>query len=200
VVRYWLEREAEKEGRRLEPAALSSAGALDALLNYKPGAADFIWRDQPIDWYRLELDRMAFESLRVIGGPNGLLWRALSEDGTVMGAARRVAGGDPAALRTETGVDIAAIHEYRESIADPETEPLGPLVVATRKGCSHWYVADGNHRATARGLYLVETGRYDPQPAFLAVGGNRVLRPLYERLCGLVRRLRGETPPFQARR
>jgi hypothetical protein len=115
-----------------------------------------------------------------------------------MGAARRVADAEtPEGLRTETGVDVGTILAYRDAIAAGES--VGPLVVATRRGCAPWYVTDGNHRATARALRLVETDRYEPQPAFLGVGENSVLRPLRQRLCGLARRLRGERPPFGPR-
>lgn len=199
VIRYWLDREtAKRAGEVLEASELSCDEALDALLDRKPGTADFLWRHQPVQWYRLDLPRSAFEDLRVIGGPKGLLWRALAPDGTVTGAARRIADAEaPETLRAETGVDVETILAYRDAIAAGEA--VGLLVVATRRGCAPWYVADGNHRATARALHLLETGRYEPQPAFLGVGGNPVLRPLRQRLCGLLRRLRGERPPFEPR-
>jgi hypothetical protein len=106
-----------------------------------------------------------------------------------MGAARRIAAEPADELEAETGVDIGTILDYRADIADGETPD--PLVVATRQGCAPWYVADGNHRATALALRLVETDDYRPQPAYLVVTPNPVLRPAYERLCGLVRGLLG---------
>jgi hypothetical protein len=195
VLRYWLAREVGKREDGVEPSALSPEEALDALLRYKPGAADFVWRDRPIEWYRLDLPRSRFERLRLIDGPSGLLWRALSDDGTVMGAARRVAAADADALERETGVDVSAVHDYRAAVA--AGEDLGALVVTTRSGRAPWHVADGNHRATARALHLLESGEYDPQPAFVAVGSNPVVRPLRERLGGLLARIRGASPPFQ---
>jgi hypothetical protein len=88
-------------------------------------------------------------------------------------------------LRAETGVDVDRILQYRDALAAGET--LDPLVVGTRRGCAPWYVADGNHRATALALYRHETGRYEPQPAYLGIAPNPVLRPAYERACGAVR-------------
>jgi hypothetical protein len=193
IVQYWLEREVEKApGERVDPSALSTERAVDALLRYKPGAADVVWRDQPIRWYRLDLPRARFEKLRLIGGPPGLLWHALSPEGTVLGAARRILDEPAEELEAETGVDVGAIDGYRERIA--AGEDVGSLIVATRTGCVPWYVADGNHRATARACHLLDTGAYEPQPAYLAVGANPVLRPLYERVCGVLRRARRLLP------
>jgi hypothetical protein len=197
VVRHWLEREVEKEAEAggPDPEALDTTSAVDALLSYKPGAADVVWRDGPVEWYRLDLDRTAFLDLRVVGGPPGLLWRALSPDGTIVGAARRVADEPAETLTAETGVDVETIRSYRDAVADGET--LDPLVCGTRAGCAPWYVADGNHRATGRALHLLETDAYEPQPAYLAVSANPVLAPIRERLCGLLRRLVGERPPVR---
>ena len=188
VVRYWLDRELRKREDDPDVARLDTDAAVDALLREKPGVADVVWdRDDP-DWYRLSIPRERFQRLRLVGGPPRLLWRALSPDGTVMGAAERVAGEPAADLGRETGVDVETILGYRDALA--AGEQLDPLVVATRQGCAPWHVADGNHRAVALGVRLVETGEYDPQPAYLAVAPNPVLRPALERLCGLFRRLR----------
>jgi hypothetical protein len=192
-VDYWLEREADKEpGRGVDASSLTTDVAVDALLKYKPGAADVVWRDQPVRWYRVDLSRAQFERLELIGGPPGVLWHALSPGGTVMEGARRVVDEPAEELAAETGVDIGVIDGYRERIA--AGEDVGFLIVATRTGCVPWYVADGNHRATARACHLLETGEYDSQPAFLAVGSNPILRPLYERACGVLRRIRGRLP------
>jgi len=188
VVRYWLDRELRKREDDPDVARLDTDAAVDALLREKPGVADVVWdRDDP-DWYRLSIPRERFQRLRLVGGPPRLLWRALSPDGTVMGAAERVASEPAETLRRDTGVDVGTVLAYREALAAGET--LDPLVIATRRGCAPWHVADGNHRAVAVGVRLLETGEYDPQLAFLAVAPNPVLRPALERLCGLVRRLR----------
>jgi hypothetical protein len=195
VIRHWLEREVEKRTGGPDPEALDTTSAVDALLGYKPGAADVVWRDGPVEWYRLDLDRAAFLDLRVVGGPPGLLWRALSPDGTIVGAARRVVDEPAETLAAETGVDVGTILSYRDAVAAGEA--LGPLVCGTRAGCAPWHVADGNHRATGRAVHLLETDAYEPQPAYLAVSANPVFGPIRERLCGLFRRLAGERPPVR---
>jgi hypothetical protein len=189
IVRHWLDRERAKadDGLATDVDAIPTEAAVGALLRDKPGVADVVWRD-PVRWYRLRLSRTAFEDLRLVAGPPGVTWHALSPDGTVVGAARRIAADPAADLQAATGVDVPAVRAYRDRIA--AGEDVGPLVVATRRGCAPAHVVDGTHRATARALHLVETGDYDPQPAYVAVTPNPVVRPARERLCGLVRRLR----------
>lgn len=190
VVRHWLRRETEKDGASdatPDPDAISTDAAVAALLREKPGAADVVWETGATDWYRTELSQSRLDRLRLIGGPPRLLWQSLSPDGTVTAAARRVAAEPTATLRAETGVDIDRILKYRDALAAGDT--LDPLVLGTRRGCAPCYVADGNHRATALALYRHETGRYDPQPAYLGITPNPVLRPAYERICGAARAL-----------
>ena len=92
VLKHWLRLECHKpEGPALAVESLSERAALDRLLRLKPGAAAFVWREKPVRWYRTTLSRAEFERLRVVEGPDDLLWRALSTDGTVLGAARRIA-------------------------------------------------------------------------------------------------------------
>lgn len=186
VLRRWLAAEREKVGADPDGvAALSGREALDCLLDRKPGAASFVWRDAPVTWYRTTLSRPEFEALHLVEGPPGLGWRALSPDGTVLGAARHIAAGDPAALAADTGVDMAAVLAARA--AGPPREP--PLVLSTREGCVPRHVADGNHRAVATALDLLDGDGYEPRPAYLGVGSNRVVAPLGQRLCALLRRL-----------
>ncbi|MDY6818126.1 MAG: hypothetical protein SVG88_05630 [Halobacteriales archaeon] len=192
VVRHWLAMELEKDGESLptDPDSMSYSEAIDALLTRKPGAASFIWREQPIEWYRLELSIDRFRSLRTIQGPDGLLWQGLSPDGTIMGVARRISTEDMVDINAETEIDLDLIMQYRERVADGDS--IAPFVIRTKRGKTPWYVADGNHRATALALHLIETGSYDPQPAFIGVVSNPILRPLRDRLFGGIDRLRGE--------
>lgn len=180
VIRYWLARECEKTGDE-DPTALSEAEALDALLSAKPGAAAFFWRDAPVTCYRLALSRERFDRLCVVPGPEGLGWRALAASGRVRDCARRIDRGDPDELARETGVDVDAIERLtREGV------PREPLVISTRQGDTPWHVADGNHRAVAEALRLRRGERYDRRPAYLCVGANPVVKPLVERVRGLV--------------
>jgi hypothetical protein len=206
VVRHWLRLEAAKDGvdsarggtesATGDPAAtaddaasvdeLSDRAALDELLDRKPGAAAFLWRDAPVEWYRLGLTRAGFDALHVIEGPPDLGWRALARDGTVRGAARRIDRGDPERLVATTGVDVPAVTSLAEEMPAVTDDAL---VLSTRQGCVPWTVADGNHRAVATALALRRGASYQPQPAYLGVGVNPVASSLWERLCGVARRV-----------
>lgn len=194
AVRHWLRVEREKartatdDGSGTDPAdvaELDPAAALDELLRRKPGAAAFVWRDAPVDWYRVELSAETFLGLHVVAGPDGLYWRALSPDDTVRAAAERIRRADKAELAAETGVDVAKVLALRDAMPGAADRAL---VLSTRRGCVPWTVADGNYRAVAKALYVLEGGAYAPQPAYLGVGANPVAAPLRERLCGRLRR------------
>jgi hypothetical protein len=186
VLRTWLRMERTgSDDHQVPVEELSERAVLDELLEHKPGAAAFVWRDAPVEWYEVTLDRGTFERLRVVDGVDDLRWRALSPDDTVLGAARRVARDDPAELAAETSVDVDRILRFRD---DP---PGGPLVLATRRGCVPVTVADGNHRAVALALGLLADESVTLPRAYLGRGANPVIRPFGQRACGLVRRVLG---------
>lgn len=196
VVRHWLRVEQEDPTtdlqqevptERLDVDGYTDDEALDTLLRLKPGAAAFIWRDEPIDWYHVELSRREFLALHVVDGPEHLYWRALSPDNTIRGAAQRIEAGEPDQLAAATGVDVGKVLTLRDelpAVADQE------LVLATRQGCRPWTIADGNYRAVAKALALLDDGAYTPQTAYLGVGANPIGAPLRERVCGLGRHVR----------
>ena len=194
VIRRWLarDREGDEPGEDASES-LSTATALDALLTENPGAASFFWRDAPVTCYRLTLSREEFDRLHVVPGPEGLLWRALSSDGTVRGCAIRIDRGDPHQLARRTGVDVPRIESLAASM--PAVEE--PLILSTRQGAVPWHVADGNHRAAAMALSLRRGGAYVPWPAYLCVGSNPVFKPLIQRVYGLFQRLRGRDSETQ---
>ncbi|MGN8214887.1 MULTISPECIES: hypothetical protein [Halococcus] len=170
--------------------ALDDDEALDALLQRKPGAAAFLWRAQPVEWARITLRRAEFERLQFVDGPDRLGWRALAPSGDLVDGARRIAAGDRAALEAETGVDVERVCSMAETLADGDR--LGPLVLTKRRGSGPPSIADGNHRATAIALHLVRTGEYRPQRAYLGIGANPVLEPLWQRVRGALTGLRSD--------
>lgn len=192
ALRHWLRLEARKRGvAEFDPDELSEREALDRLLDCKPGAAAFVWRDAPIQWWRTTLSRREFVHLRVVEGPDDLLWRSLSPDGRILGAAERIAHGDPNELVAETGVDVHHVLDLRDALREDGQFPLSePLVLSKREGCEPPAVADGNYRATAHALRVLQTGEYEPVEAFLGVGRRPVLEPIRQRACEVVRRVR----------
>lgn len=191
VVRYWLARE---RGVTDDPAGIGDlpfAAALDELLVRKPGAAAFLWRERPIQWYRVELTRAEFTDLHHVGGPQDLLWRNLSPDGSVLGTARRLHRDDSILAETDR-IDERRIRAFQRTLS--RDGDLGALVVKTRRGYTPWFVVDGNHRAVAIALHLLESGEYDPIEAYLGVTANPVVGPFQQRLRGIIDRLRGRFP------
>jgi len=185
VLRAWLRVErSHPDADWFRIDSLSEREALDELLDRKPGAAAFVWRDAPVKWYETTLDREEFTDLRLVEGPANLRWRDLSPDGTVRGAADRIAREGPEELAAETGVDVPTVLEFVEEM------PEGPLVVSTREGCVPRFVADGNHRAVAHALRM-RSAEFTPQRAYLGVGRNPVAKPLFERVCGIAERVLG---------
>jgi hypothetical protein len=193
VVKHWLTVERHTAGNDSAGLdAMNSREALDGLLKRKPGAAAFLWRARPVEWYYTTLSRTEFERLRVIDGPTGLGWRALSPDDTVLGAAKRIEREDPAPLMTQTGVDIERVCRLADALAAGDELPA--LVLTKRRGSGPPRIADGNHRASAAALHLLQTGEYRPQRVYLGIGANPVLRPLRQRLYDLFRRLHRNGP------
>lgn len=191
VLREWLEHETDGRTRTVDfESGPANTAVLDALLSAKPGAAAFVWRERPIRWYRLDLDRERFGNLRPVDGPDDLLWRAVSTDGTLFGVAERVRDEGFGPLES-AGIDAEVIRAYRDDLAAGAR--FDPLVVRTRRGATPWFVADGNHRATAAALRTLETGRYEPVPVYVAVTANPVLGPMLDRIRGLAQRLTGRT-------
>ena len=186
VLEKWLELEGRKSNTpSVDLESLTERELLDQLLRVKPSVASFIWREKPISWHRLTLSRGSFESLRVVDGPDDMLWKALSPDETILGGARRILDDDADELARKTGVDIDRIRSFRENPSDE------PLVLVNRRNCLPPRVADGNHRATARALSLLETGNYDPVRVYLARCSPPVVSPLLRRACTVARRAVG---------
>lgn len=191
VVRHWLHLELANRADPTEDVdGLTDGQAMDRLLRLKPGAAAFVWRDAPVEWFRLELGRQDFLQLRLIDGPPGLSWRSLAADDTLETVAARLDGATVDEIAGLAGIDAEALEAYGEAMPDVG---LDPLVLRTRRGCVPWRIVDGNHRAVAKALYLRDGGRYEPQPVYLGVGATPMLAPLRERLCGRVRQLLGRS-------
>ena len=180
VIDHWLACEG------YDPTAMCESERFNALLDAKPGAAAFLWREQPVDWHRTQIDWTSFRRLRPIRGPERLQWRQLSTDGTIVGVAKRLrAGGEPS-----DGVSQGAINWYRNQIA--RGDPIPPLIVRTARGAAPWHVVDGNHRAAALACHTLETGSYEPQSAYVGIAGSSALRSVLDRLRGFFQRLRGD--------
>jgi hypothetical protein len=206
VVRYWLRAELAKpvatrrpSPRRPPPTVgeLSDREALDALLDRKPGAAGFLAAAGRTVWHETTLTPARFRSLRLIDAPRGLGWRSLAPDRCPFTAARRILDADPDGLAA-VDADVDHVRRLREELGDAAAPPL---VVRTRRGRTPWVVVDGNHRAVARAIRVLEAERAGepvaglaPQAVYVGERPNPVVRPLVERLRGGLSRLLGREP------
>ena len=168
VIRYWLREELDDaEDDSLDPDEPETEPALrEELLERKP-IASRAFGAKPADWYHADLSEAELRDLRVVVGPHDEDWRALSEDDRVESIARRIYDADDVAkLNDETPKDLREVVELAENI-DPEG-PESRLVVL-KEGDDPAYVVDGNHRAVAHALYLIEGGEFEGQEAYLGV-------------------------------
>lgn len=191
VIDHWLSLEARKHGDELTPEGvtkLSDAAAHEALLKRKPGAAAVFHAEPEPSWYRVELHERELRRLRYISGPSDALWGALADDRRLVGGARRLCRDDPDEVAAETGIDVEHVLADYDRVR--RGEPVAAPVLITREGHAETRILDGNHRLTALAMWLVETGEYDRIDAYVGVRRNPVLRPLLERLRGLVDRRR----------
>ncbi|WP_224447470.1 hypothetical protein [Haloprofundus salilacus] len=226
VLDHWLACEGVAPSDRSEELRHPrDSDALDRLLRLNPGAAAFLWRDAPIRWYHTVLSPEQLSRLRVVEGPEGMLWSALSPDGTVGGAARRVVAEGAPRLGDETGVDVVRIRRLAAQIAaavegenglegstvdekiDDETaaartestlDGFPDLVCVRRRPWQRPFVADGNHRAVAAAVAGAR-GAAPRVGAYLGVGRNRPVEDV-RRAASAVRwavrrRLLGESEP-----
>ncbi len=184
VVRTWLARERRKRDAEPPDSGTAVGPMLDELLGYQPGAASVLWRDAPFQWRKLNLERVTFDQLHVVEGPSALGWRALASDGRVTSIAAKLADLRPIEtdLIDSPGLDLACVRH----LCDEGTRIDDPLVVTTRPGDVPLYIADGNHRAVAYALGLVEGRTYEPVPAFVGTGSAPVFARARERFRGWV--------------
>jgi len=210
VVRHWLRAELAGPGsgatpgpsrRRVSPSALadlSDREALDALLNRKPGAAGFLAAAGSVAWHETTVAPDRLGDLRLIDAPTGLGWRSLAPDLSPVTAAGRILDADRDILAAAVDVDVDHVRRIREGLGGSAAPPL---VIRTRRGRAPWVVADGNHRAVARAIRVLEAERAGepvaelaPQPVYVGERPNPVVRPLVERLRGGLARLLGREP------
>lgn len=166
VARNWLRREERKPyrgGRAVEPD--HDWAVVGDLFCRCPFQAAFV-RRYGVSWYRTELGREAFDRLRVIDGPPDESWRALSPDGTVRGAAERIRVEDLRGWFEDVDVDYV---RRRAAGFGSETDEESERLTVFRPPGATPYVADGNHYATAKALYLLDGGAFAEQPVYLGV-------------------------------
>lgn len=168
VARNWLRREDNKPYRDFDFERKETEWQLvGELFSQCPFQAAFIWQHHLV-WYATKLTETEFRNLRVIEGPADSSWRKLSPDNTIRGAAKRII--DSELPDTFEDIDIAYIKRLAEGFET--ATPGGRVTLFQPDSDEASIVVDGNHYSTAKAIYSIRTGRYDPLPVYLGVRQN----------------------------
>lgn len=170
VVRHWLARDATQPDGGTTETPTTPERLVGDLLSHNPDAGSLFWKHD-IDWYRTTLSEAEFESLRVIDGPPDSDWQRATPDGTVSGVARRIRRGEAVPVDDE---------KIREMRTDADSIAGEGLILFRRNEFRTPHVVDGNHRATALALDLLEGGEYRPVDAYLGVKTASVTRSAFQ--------------------
>lgn len=172
VLRHWTAREFEKRGEATEALeAMDETALLDALMGRTSGENRPVWRPREVRWYHAPVSERQLRRLRVIHTPEGLGWDRVAPDGRVLTAARRIRD-DEVTDDTTQQVDVTKIRRLASEL--PERS-LDDLVVVGAQTTAPPRVLDGNHRAVAVALSLLETGRTPDLHAYLGIVTTRPL-------------------------
>jgi len=170
VLCQWYARECEKNGRdaaACDPRDRPESELLEPIIDAAGDGARPICTDRA-RWYRVRLTAPEFECLRVIECPEGRCWNRVAPDDRLLTAARVL-------RRTDAGVPRRLIdRQYILELADRNIDMESatrrdPVVLFSRCDDPPPRLIDGNHRATATALGLLESGRYDGLHAYLGV-------------------------------
>ena len=168
VMRYWLGEELDDDpDSDLDPDELATEPTLrEELLERKP-IAGRVFASETAEWYDVELSAEELKNLRVVVGEHDEDWRAITDDDRIESVARRIMEVDDLSEFDEaTPKNLDKVVGLAEEFAD--SRPESRLVVV-KEGDDPAYVADGNHRAVAHVLYLLNGGEYEGHRAYLGI-------------------------------
>lgn len=171
VMRYWLREELdEADGDSLDPDAVETEPGLRQKLIEREPIAERAFAAEAADWYHADLSEAELRDLRVVVGPHDQDWRSIANDNRIASIAERIREaerrGDLADLDESFPKDLQKIVEMADAI--DRDGPVSRLVVL-KEGDDPAYVVDGNHRAVAHVLSLLQGGAFTGQEAYLGV-------------------------------
>ncbi|PSP85895.1 hypothetical protein BRC83_02040 [Halobacteriales archaeon QS_1_68_17] len=178
VVEHWCERELRKRGEAVDLSTRDDAEVLALLMEHTTGENGYLWKAGVDRWYHERLPEGAFRQLRLIASPAGTGWRAVAADGSLLTAADNLADGTV----TEETTALADVEHVRRLADDLPAAGVEDLVLVTRQSPAPPRIVDGNHRALAVALHLVETGEYVPTSAYVGVVRSRPLADLLDKV------------------
>lgn len=179
VIRHWTTREFEKRGEATDALNnMDETALLDALMGRTSGENRPVWRPREVRWYHAVATEPQFRRLRIVHTPKGLGWDRVAPDHRVLTAARRIRDGE-VTDDTSPQVDVAAICRLAADLPEGDVEDL---ILTGAQTTAPPHVVDGNHRATAVALSLLETGRMPDLCVYVGIVTTRPLATLLAKL------------------
>ena len=189
VLRHWLRLELRKRGETLAVDAMDERELLAALMERTGGENRPLWRPRETAWLHGPVTERRLRRLRTVAAPDDLGWDRVAPDDSVLTAARRIHDGS-VTDETTSLVDVGLVREIAADLPDRE---VADLVLVGGQTTAPPRVVDGNHRAVAVALHLLEGGEMPDLAAYVGVVETRPLRLLASKLRWLARgRLRDE--------
>lgn len=170
VVTQWLEMELKKDANENFDISSNIQECEDVarLLVHKPDAASIFWKHD-FKWYRHQISEDEFQTLNTV-------WDGIS----VFEAAENIKEGTSTLSEDK--------QEKIESIAENSIDDRGPWIIYRSKGFwSDASVADGNHRAVATALQIIQGEKYQPQTTYVGYpsrGLSKYVRGVFHQLTG----------------
>ncbi len=181
VIRHWLDREVAKRGESLATEEMDETTLLAALMDRTTGENRPLWHPDGTTWYHGVVDEALLRRLRTVAAPAGLGWRRVAPDGRVWTAARRIHEGTVTDETTPL-VDVTAIRRLAAAPAG-----IDDIVLVGRQTTAPPRVVDGNHRAVAAAVHVLDGGAMPDLEAYVGVIRTRPLTGLVEKARWLAR-------------
>lgn len=170
VIRYWLDDETDQDTAHLE-----TEEELYQELRRHQGGPTSIFKNHEIEWELIELPENEFRNLRIVKGPPDNDWRTFLPDDRgpaprLAAIARRIRTVDrPEGLPEDAASKVPKVRDLQDAYQSGSR--LGRLILLQEASWSVPWIADGNHRAAAIMLALLDGASYRPQEAYLGRTG-----------------------------
>lgn len=171
VIQHWIRSNAQEEREKGNSSIKSRDELLDDLQKQQGGPTT-IFDKHNIQWYKRELTEEEFRELRIVKGPPDKDWRLFTEDSSSTPSAELIAKeissiDNASTLDSRLQEKIDKVRNIRTSIKNGGQ--IEPLIILEENNRDLPWIADGNHRAVAILLHLMETGEYKSPLVFYGI-------------------------------
>lgn len=165
VIRHWL------SGLDGDPDVESTSSRDKSLqdLQSRQRGPTSIFENYSIDWSYTQLSETEFRNLRIVKGPSDKDWRLLAPESNSQIPMLETVAKE---VKSKTVNEIAEpIRDKVEKVRDlvevvRKGDEFEPIIILQERNQKYPWIADGNHRAVAKYIYLLETGEYNGQEAY----------------------------------